>query len=181
MTSTKLKFIVGLVIAVVLLGATLFPRSGAAEQPAVAVQAAANPVPPQKAVPRKPSVILLWMSGGPSQMDTFDLKPGHPNGGPFREIDTNVKGIRISEHLPKLARQMNEMVLIRVAVYCIRAEAAPSCSLQMDRWRRMECESRRFGGRGAGSPAVSPLERRRDWHPQRVAPRLASPTHAAAA
>ena len=113
MTSTKLKFVVGIVIAFVLLGATLFPRSGAAGQPAIPAQAAANPVPPQKAVPRKPSVILLWMSGGPSQMDTFDLKPGQANGGPFREIDTNVKGIRISEHLPKLAKHMNEMVLIR--------------------------------------------------------------------
>ena len=34
------------------------------------------------------SCILLWMNGGPSQMDTFDLKPGHANGGPFKEIDT---------------------------------------------------------------------------------------------
>src|SRR5690348_5798243 len=34
---------------------------------------------------RKRSCILLWMSGGPSQTDTFDLKPGHANGGPFKE------------------------------------------------------------------------------------------------
>ena len=52
---------------------------------------------------RKRSCILLWMSGGPSQMDTFDLKPGHANGGPFKEVATSVAGIRISEHLPKLA------------------------------------------------------------------------------
>ena len=43
------------------------------------------------------------MNGGPSQIDTFDLKPGHANGGPFKEIDTAVPGIKISEHLPKLA------------------------------------------------------------------------------
>jgi hypothetical protein len=62
---------------------------------------------------RRRSCILLWMDGGPSQMDTFDLKPGHPNGGPFREIVTNVPGIKISEHLPKLAKHMDRMALVR--------------------------------------------------------------------
>ncbi len=62
---------------------------------------------------RRRSCILLWMNGGPSQMDTFDLKPGHANGGPFREIATAVPGIRISEHLPQVARQMDRLVLVR--------------------------------------------------------------------
>ena len=62
---------------------------------------------------RKRSCILLWMNGGPSQMDTFDLKPGHANGGQFKDIPTSVSGIRISEHLPKLANMMEHMVLIR--------------------------------------------------------------------
>jgi hypothetical protein len=62
---------------------------------------------------RQRSCILLWMNGGPSQMDTFDLKPGHANGGPFQEITTKVPGIRFSEHLPKLAMHMDEMALIR--------------------------------------------------------------------
>jgi hypothetical protein len=53
------------------------------------------------------------MNGGPSQIDTFDLKPGHANGGPFKEIATSVPGIRISQHLPKLAKQMHKMVLVR--------------------------------------------------------------------
>src|ERR687883_1930952 len=53
---------------------------------------------------RKRACILLWMGGGPSQMDTFDLKPGHKNGGPFKAIDTTVPGIKISEHLPKIAK-----------------------------------------------------------------------------
>src|SRR5262249_7533532 len=57
--------------------------------------------------------ILLWMSGGPSQTDTFDLKPGHANGGPFKEIATGTPGIRISEHLPQLAKQMERMAIIR--------------------------------------------------------------------
>src|SRR5262245_32306192 len=59
------------------------------------------------------SCILLWMSGGPSQIDTFDLKPGHENGGPVKEIQTAVPGIRISEHLPRLAQRMKDMTLIR--------------------------------------------------------------------
>jgi hypothetical protein len=62
---------------------------------------------------RRRSCILLWMNGGPSQMDTFDLKPGHANGGPFREIATSVPGIQISEHLPQLARHMDRLVLVR--------------------------------------------------------------------
>jgi hypothetical protein len=62
---------------------------------------------------RKRACILLWMNGGPSQMDTFDLKPGHANGGPFKEIDTKVPGIKISEHLPKVAKQMDRLALIR--------------------------------------------------------------------
>jgi Protein of unknown function (DUF1501) len=62
---------------------------------------------------RKRSVILLWMAGGPSQMDTFDLKPGHSNGGPFKEIDTNVPGIKIGENLPKVSRHVDKMAIIR--------------------------------------------------------------------
>ncbi|HEY7426691.1 MAG TPA: DUF1501 domain-containing protein [Gemmataceae bacterium] len=62
---------------------------------------------------RKRACILLWMSGGPSQTDTFDLKPGHANGGPYKEIATSVPGIKISEHLPKLATHMKDMVLVR--------------------------------------------------------------------
>lgn len=73
---------------------------------ALATQAAADPR-------RRRACILLWMSGGPSQMDTFDLKPGHANGGPIREIATTVPGIRISEHLPRVAQQMRDMAIIR--------------------------------------------------------------------
>lgn len=62
---------------------------------------------------RRRACILLWMNGGPSQMDTFDLKPGHANGGPIQEIQTSVPGIRISEHLPRVARNMQDMALLR--------------------------------------------------------------------
>jgi hypothetical protein len=64
-------------------------------------------------VPRKGACILLWMNGGPSQTDTFDLKPGHANGGPFKPIATSVPGIQISEHLPKIARYVHRMAIIR--------------------------------------------------------------------
>ena len=53
------------------------------------------------------------MNGGPSQMDTFDLKPGHANGGPFKAIHTSVTGVRISEHLPKLAQLADHLALVR--------------------------------------------------------------------
>lgn len=62
---------------------------------------------------RRRSCILLWMNGGPSQTDTFDLKPGHANGGPFRPIATSAPDVRISEHLPRLARQMHHAAIIR--------------------------------------------------------------------
>jgi uncharacterized protein (DUF1501 family) len=62
---------------------------------------------------RKRSCILLWMSGGPSQLDTFDLKPGHANGGPFKPIDTSVTGIQISEHFPKLATLADHLAIVR--------------------------------------------------------------------
>jgi hypothetical protein len=73
---------------------------------ALAEDAAAHPG-------RRRSCILLWMNGGPSQMDTFDLKPGHANGGPYKAIETAVPGIRISEHLPKVAGQMKDIALVR--------------------------------------------------------------------
>ncbi|HVW02852.1 MAG TPA: DUF1501 domain-containing protein, partial [Planctomycetaceae bacterium] len=70
----------------------------------------------QEAAPRrdrKRACILMWMSGGPSQMDTFDLKPGTPNGGLFKDIATAADGMRISEHLPKLAQYGKKLAVIR--------------------------------------------------------------------
>jgi hypothetical protein len=62
---------------------------------------------------RKRHCILLWMNGGPSQLDTFDLKPEHANGGQFKPIATAPTGLLISEHLPKLAAQGNHLAVIR--------------------------------------------------------------------
>ncbi|MEQ8788563.1 MAG: DUF1501 domain-containing protein [Pirellulaceae bacterium] len=57
--------------------------------------------------------ILLWMTGGASQIDTFDMKPGHENGGEFKEIETASPGLRFSEHLPKLAKMSDRLAVIR--------------------------------------------------------------------
>jgi len=59
------------------------------------------------------SVIVLWMGGGPATIDIWDLKPGRPTGGEFREINTSVSGIKISEHMPKVAEQMRNLVILR--------------------------------------------------------------------
>lgn len=64
-------------------------------------------------VRRRKRCILLWMNGGASQIDTFDLKPGRPTGGPFRPIQTNVTGIQICEYLPRLSRQVDKLGIIR--------------------------------------------------------------------
>jgi hypothetical protein len=57
--------------------------------------------------------ILLWMSGGPSQLDTFDPKPNTENGGPVKAISTSVPGIQIAESLPGIAKQMKDLAIIR--------------------------------------------------------------------
>lgn len=62
---------------------------------------------------RKRSCILLWLNGGPATIDLWDLKPRHDNGGPFKEISTSVPGLRISEHLPRVAKHAEHLALIR--------------------------------------------------------------------
>ena len=59
------------------------------------------------------SVVLLWLNGGPSTIDLWDMKPGHENGGPFKSIATAASGIRICEHLPSWARWMKHAAIIR--------------------------------------------------------------------
>ena len=58
-------------------------------------------------------VILLWLAGGASQLETWDPKPGRPTGGPFRAISTDVPGVEVSELLPKLAQRMKHTAIIR--------------------------------------------------------------------
>ena len=69
----------------------------------------------QSPSPTDTAVIQLFLGGGPSQLDTFDLKPAAPADirGEFHEISTSVPGIRISEHLPRLAAVMDKFTVIR--------------------------------------------------------------------
>lgn len=65
--------------------------------------------------PRLSSVIILWMRGGPSHIDTWDLKPEAPTEyrGEFQPIETAVPGITIAEHLPLSAAIMNKWSIVR--------------------------------------------------------------------
>ena len=62
---------------------------------------------------RHKAAILLWMGGGPSTMDIWDLKPGAPTGGEFKQISTSADGVAISEHMPLMAKQMHHMAIVR--------------------------------------------------------------------
>lgn len=57
--------------------------------------------------------ILLWMNGGASQFETFDMKPGRPTGGLFRPIATNLPGYHVCELMPKMAQQIDKLSIIR--------------------------------------------------------------------
>src|SRR5205823_11583264 len=57
--------------------------------------------------------ILLFMRGGPSQLETFDPKPGTTNGGPTKAISTAANGIQIAESWPQVAKVMNDIAIIR--------------------------------------------------------------------
>jgi hypothetical protein len=59
------------------------------------------------------SCILLWMDGGPSHKDTFDMKPGTANAGEFKPIKTAVSGMEISENFPKFAQMTKDAAIIR--------------------------------------------------------------------
>ncbi|RPI86327.1 MAG: DUF1501 domain-containing protein, partial [Planctomycetaceae bacterium] len=58
-------------------------------------------------------VVVFWLSGGVSQLETWDPKPGTDTGGPFQAIPTSVPGIHISELLPHTAQQAHHLALIR--------------------------------------------------------------------
>src|SRR4051794_21275083 len=62
---------------------------------------------------RQMACILLWMAGGPSQLETFDPKPGTEHGGPTKSIDTSVPGIAIAEGWEQTAKVMKEVALVR--------------------------------------------------------------------
>jgi hypothetical protein len=58
-------------------------------------------------------VILFWLAGGASQLETWDPKPGRPTGGPFRAIQTEIPGIQISELMPRMSERLKHTAIIR--------------------------------------------------------------------
>jgi len=78
--------------------------------------------------PKAEAVILLWCSGGPSHLDTFDPKPDAPSEirGDFKAISTNVDGIQLSEHLPNTAKVMDKIALVRSLTSSIAAHEQAS-------------------------------------------------------
>jgi hypothetical protein len=70
--------------------------------------------PPVRGKPQ--SLILIWLQGGPSQLETFDPHPGKEIAAGTRAIETSVKGIQVAEGLPRVAEQMHSMLLIRSMV-----------------------------------------------------------------
>lgn len=74
--------------------------------PASASAADASPV-------RDKQILFVWIDGGMSQLESWDPKPGTKFGGPFRAIPTSVTGTHVSELLPKTARQMHHLAVVR--------------------------------------------------------------------
>ena len=66
---------------------------------------------PALAKPAK-QLIYLYMEGGMSHIDTFDLKTGHENQGSTQPINTNVDGIRVTSHLPRLAKHADKLCIV---------------------------------------------------------------------
>ncbi len=76
---------------------------GAFTRPSVAAQLQA----------KQKQVLVIWLAGGASQLETWDPKPHTETGGPFRDIETSVPGVRISELLPRTATLMHHLALVR--------------------------------------------------------------------
>jgi hypothetical protein len=133
--------------------------------------------------------ILLWMAGGPSQLDTFDMKPGHANGGEFQEIATRVPGVRISQHLPKIAQQMDKIALVRSltttegdharGTYLVRTGARPGTGV---RYPTMGSSlSKELGDEAASLPNYFAINAFAALNPDAYGPGFLGPKHAAAA
>jgi hypothetical protein len=80
---------------------------------------------------RSKAVILLWMTGGPSHIDTWDPKPEMPCEirGPFGVIPTKLPGVRVCEYLPKMAAMLDRFTLIR-SVDCRESNHEPNQVMQ---------------------------------------------------
>jgi RNA polymerase sigma factor (sigma-70 family) len=124
MLNHPLRILCGLALAGLLFAAVWWPAAVGGDTPPTPAVVAAIPAPaaavpqlaggPAKEQPdQRMHVILMWMSGGPSQFETFDPKPGQVNGGPTKGIDTTIKGMQFSEYLPQLAKIADQLTVIR--------------------------------------------------------------------
>jgi uncharacterized protein (DUF1501 family) len=98
------RALLGAAGAAATLGAGLGARAADKDEGGRGLRAGKNPAA---------ACILLYMNGGPSHLDTFDPKPGRRTGGEFKAIATSAEGVRISEHLPRLAERMKHVALVR--------------------------------------------------------------------
>jgi len=114
----------------------------------------------------KKAVILFWLSGGPSQIDTWDPKPDAPSEirGPYKTIATSVPGIRFSEHLPLQAKLAHKLTVLR-AVDCSASNHTPITMQAGNPLARRTNDDKEGGGypsmgsvaakfRGANSPSM---------------------------
>ncbi len=100
------------------------------------------------------SGIFIDLNGGPSHIDTFDPKPDAPEGirGDFKTIPTNVSGVRISEHLPKMAQSFDKYVILRGVSHTLAAHrlgseyvntgSRPLASLEYPGYGAVVCKER---------------------------------------
>lgn len=63
-----------------------------------------------------PAVIVVWLAGGPSQLETFDPHPGSKTGGPTRAIESSITGVQLAADYPLLAERLNRTALVRSLV-----------------------------------------------------------------
>ena len=98
---------------------------------------------------------MVFLAGGPPHQDMFDLKPDAPDGirGEFRPISTDVPGLEICEHMPRLARMMNKFVVIRSLVGAGGDHSAGQCLTGYK-----DLVSRAQGGRPSLGAVVSQLQ-----------------------
>ena len=106
------------------------------------------------------AVIMIFLAGGPPHQDMFDLKPDAPEGirGEYRPIPTNVPGLDICEHMPRLAKMMDKFAVIRSLVGAGGDHSAGQCLTgykdidQQGPGRPAEPGGDRLASPGAGSP-----------------------------
>jgi uncharacterized protein (DUF1501 family) len=102
---------------------------------------------------RADACIVVFLNGGPSHLDMWDMKPDAPAEvrGPFKPIATSVPGVRLSEHLPRLARQTHRTTIIRSLHHSVNNAHAAAVYAAMTGHDRGELGG---GARPTDNPAI---------------------------